>query len=271
MNDMSKRERSASSTPSTQPASPITTACANPELERQLARLDIDDDFKESIRSMTPNTQREVLNDVVRTQQVEQAHRLLPQMDADEMAEAGEPEEPVFRFIFRGSQNNDDEDEDNSFGGMDGSMPQHPLAQLLPFLMHSHTTADMQPQIAQLQSRLTNMIQQLNEMQAMRSMGIHGDIDNMSYEELLDLEERMGSVSKGIKPDQIPRFLTKTTEPTEGSCTVCLGEWPLAAEETPMPCVKLNTCSHVFHEDCITHWLESSKLCPVCKQEVTSA
>jgi len=33
--------------------------------------------------------------------------------------------------------------------------------------------------------------------------GIEIDLDNMTYEELLELEEKMGSVSKGLTEEQI--------------------------------------------------------------------
>ena len=39
--------------------------------------------------------------------------------------------------------------------------------------------------------------------------GIDIDIDNMSYEELLQLEEKMGSVSKGLTSEQIAQLAVK--------------------------------------------------------------
>ena len=39
--------------------------------------------------------------------------------------------------------------------------------------------------------------------------GMDVDIDNMTYEELLELEEKMGSVSKGLTEDQIQKLPKK--------------------------------------------------------------
>ena len=46
--------------------------------------------------------------------------------------------------------------------------------------------------------------------------GMDVDIDNMTYEELLELQEKMGSVSKGLTEDQIqklPKKVYKQNEP----------------------------------------------------------
>ncbi|KAF5947977.1 hypothetical protein HYC85_013934 [Camellia sinensis] len=53
------------------------------------------------------------------------------------------------------------------------------------------------------------------------------DIDNMSYEELLALGERMGNVSTGLSEDMISRCLTETVYSSdqdrgEGSCAICI-------------------------------------------------
>ena len=39
--------------------------------------------------------------------------------------------------------------------------------------------------------------------------GMDVDIDNMTYEELLELEEKIGSVSKGLSEDQIKKLPIK--------------------------------------------------------------
>ncbi|XP_008183101.1 E3 ubiquitin-protein ligase RNF126 isoform X2 [Acyrthosiphon pisum] len=43
-------------------------------------------------------------------------------------------------------------------------------------------------------------------------------------------------------------------------CTVCLDEYELGEEA-----IKL-TCSHIFHEKCITHWIIMHGTCPVCRR-----
>ncbi|XP_059652528.1 uncharacterized protein LOC132299748 [Cornus florida] len=43
------------------------------------------------------------------------------------------------------------------------------------------------------------------------------------------------------------------------SCTICLEEFSDEQSITRMP------CSHVFHGDCITKWLNTSHSCPLCR------
>lgn len=46
-------------------------------------------------------------------------------------------------------------------------------------------------------------------------------------------------------------------------CVVCLGQ--LQHGETV---VKIESCSHVFHEECIDRWLQLHKTCPICRSRV---
>lgn len=49
----------------------------------------------------------------------------------------------------------------------------------------------------------------------------------------------------------------------ESRCTVCLEELSVGSKMKRMP------CSHVFHQECITQWLQnSSHMCPVCLYEL---
>ena len=45
--------------------------------------------------------------------------------------------------------------------------------------------------------------------------GMEIDIDNMSYEEMLQLEEKMGSVSKGLSVEQIAKLPKKVFQEGE--------------------------------------------------------
>ncbi|KAL0304227.1 UNVERIFIED_CONTAM: DNA-directed RNA polymerases II, IV and V subunitA [Sesamum radiatum] len=74
--------------------------------------------------------------------------------------------------------------------------------------------------------------------------------DTMTYEELQSLGESIGNESKGLSPDLISR------------CVICCAEFKDKVEITTLPCV------HHYHSDCITHWLQLKKHCPVCQKEV---
>ncbi|KAJ1395962.1 Zinc finger, RING-type [Sesbania bispinosa] len=92
------------------------------------------------------------------------------------------------------------------------------------------------------------------------------DIDNMSYEELLALGERIGHVNTGMSEDLISKCLTETIycsseqSQDEGSCVVCLEEYKNMDDVGT-----LKTCGHDYHVSCIKKWLSMKKVCPICK------
>ncbi|KAF5734535.1 putative ring finger containing protein [Tripterygium wilfordii] len=97
------------------------------------------------------------------------------------------------------------------------------------------------------------------------------DVDDMSYEELLELGERIGYVSTGLKANEIGRCLMKIKQPissdlslhltavVEKKCSICQEEYE-ASDELG----KLH-CGHTFHIECIRQWLGQKNACPVCK------
>ena len=47
------------------------------------------------------------------------------------------------------------------------------------------------------------------------------DPDNMTYEELLDLEEKMGSVSKGLTEEQFNKIVKVEAKGLDEVCSIC--------------------------------------------------
>ncbi|XP_026380681.1 E3 ubiquitin-protein ligase RLIM-like [Papaver somniferum] len=102
------------------------------------------------------------------------------------------------------------------------------------------------------------------------------DVDNMTYEELLDLGESIGNVSTGLREDEITRCLRKTKHSIldalqsrfltdmNWKCSICQEEYE-ADDEVG----KLN-CGHNYHICCIKQWLLQKNACPVCKVPVTA-
>lgn len=103
-----------------------------------------------------------------------------------------------------------------------------------------------------------NMFDQHREMRL--------DIDNMSYEELLALGERIGSVSTGLSEALISKCLTQTIycssdlTQDEGTCVICLEEY-----QDRDGVGTLKACGHDYHVCCIRKWLSMKNVCPVCK------
>ncbi|KAG8064079.1 hypothetical protein GUJ93_ZPchr0004g40147 [Zizania palustris] len=95
------------------------------------------------------------------------------------------------------------------------------------------------------------------------------DVDNMSYEELLALGERIGYVNTGLSEDKIRIGLkqwkyvrTPCEEPLTcvEPCCICQEDY---AEDEVMG--RLD-CGHEFHSACIKQWLVIKNLCPICKK-----
>ncbi|XP_047323478.1 probable E3 ubiquitin-protein ligase RHG1A [Impatiens glandulifera] len=93
------------------------------------------------------------------------------------------------------------------------------------------------------------------------------DVDNMSYEELLALEDRIGYVSTGLTEEAITSQLKKRKYFTiaMGSqtefepCCICQEEYSDGKD------IGTLDCGHEFHAGCIKQWLTQKNLCPICK------
>ncbi|KAJ0248599.1 hypothetical protein HA466_0156750 [Hirschfeldia incana] len=99
------------------------------------------------------------------------------------------------------------------------------------------------------------------------------DIDNMSYEELLALEEKMGTVSTALSEEALLKSLKLSTfnHPTDESggvclkkdddvkCSICQEEYVDGEEVGTLP------CQHRYHVSCAQQWLRLKNWCPICK------
>ncbi|KAF8404999.1 hypothetical protein HHK36_009894 [Tetracentron sinense] len=93
------------------------------------------------------------------------------------------------------------------------------------------------------------------------------DVDNMSYEEILALEERIGNVNTGLSEDTINKCLRqqkylsiKMGAPSEVEpCCICQEEYVDGQD------LGMLDCGHDFHTGCVKQWLMHKNLCPICK------
>ena len=106
------------------------------------------------------------------------------------------------------------------------------------------------------------------------------DVDGMTYEELTELGDQIGTQSKGVSTEAmatLTRFAygddrgTNNAEKQKGDdddddefiCAVCrLGF------EFGDPCLGLPQCGHAYHAECLEPWLAENKSCPLCKTEI---
>ncbi|XP_075508418.1 uncharacterized protein LOC142545246 [Primulina tabacum] len=101
------------------------------------------------------------------------------------------------------------------------------------------------------------------------------DIDDMSYEELLALEERMGTVSTALSEETLSKCIRRsmyqktplevgdTGSSEDGGdikCSICQEEFELGDNVGT-----LIECDHGYHITCITQWLSLKNWCPICK------
>ena len=93
--------------------------------------------------------------------------------------------------------------------------------------------------------------------------------DEMTYEQLLQMEEENGKVSKGLKPFAIRKIPEKTwnrlsdTSKKEEQCCICYDNFSKGQKIK-----ELEKCKHAYHSKCINKWLENEKRCPVCNNDV---
>ncbi|KAJ4835881.1 hypothetical protein Tsubulata_030861 [Turnera subulata] len=100
------------------------------------------------------------------------------------------------------------------------------------------------------------------------------DIDNMSYEELLALEERMGTVCTALSEEELSECIKASihqpppVEDTTGGhcgnkddvkCSICQEEYVVGDETGRLK------CEHRYHVVCIQQWLRMKNWCPICK------
>lgn len=96
------------------------------------------------------------------------------------------------------------------------------------------------------------------------------DLDNMTYEELLDLGETVGSESRGLAQEQIHMLpISKyksgglfSRKKSDERCVICQMRYRRGDRQITLP------CKHMYHNECGSKWLSINKTCPICNYEV---
>jgi len=90
------------------------------------------------------------------------------------------------------------------------------------------------------------------------------DVDNMSYEELLALDDVLPPVKKsGLNDTLIRQLPVELVCGGGGECSICLEEYYDGDAVTCLP------CSHMFHVSCAREWLKVQSRCPYCNLDLT--
>ncbi|KAM0835462.1 hypothetical protein ACQ4PT_062912 [Festuca glaucescens] len=95
------------------------------------------------------------------------------------------------------------------------------------------------------------------------------DPDNMTYEELQQLGETIGTESKGLPEDVIALLKSSTykirifsRKEKHDECVICCMAYKNRDKLTTLP------CAHQYHQTCVVKWLKINKVCPICNKEV---
>ena len=112
----------------------------------------------------------------------------------------------------------------------------------------------------------------------------HVDPSQMTYEQLLALQQRVGNVNQGASEqriDQLPTSKYNSGKPTssntssssstesssndpdqDNTCSICMSEFEDGETIRRLPCF------HAYHSSCIDQWLKQKAQCPVCRADV---
>ena len=91
------------------------------------------------------------------------------------------------------------------------------------------------------------------------------NVDNMTYEELLELEEKIGKVNNGLNEDEIKHLKQEKFikyKYLEDKCIICQYEFKELERIVVLP------CKHCFHFNCIKPWITKDHYCPLCKKDI---
>ena len=89
------------------------------------------------------------------------------------------------------------------------------------------------------------------------------NLENLTYENILNLEDKIGYVSKGLNKKEIEKLgEEKYKSNIQKECVICM---EIFKENEKIRKLK---CLHIFHLNCIDEWFEHNKNCPICKKDI---
>ncbi|TDL20360.1 hypothetical protein BD410DRAFT_725966, partial [Rickenella mellea] len=97
------------------------------------------------------------------------------------------------------------------------------------------------------------------------------DFDS-SYENLLALAASLGEARPRATPSHVIASLPTAfykdwqTPDSDCRCPICLDDY-----KSLDPVLKVESCSHWFHKECLEQWLHSANTCPVCRNRVRAS
>ncbi|XP_078165121.1 uncharacterized protein LOC144559847 isoform X1 [Carex rostrata] len=141
----------------------------------------------------------------------------------------------------------------------------HPVGSLsLDGIAVSHLSEQPQNRTSQGQTSNQSQYQNPQIIPAVQHRNMRMDINRMSYEELLALEERIGKVNTGVKTSELSKFVKKKIccgeQDEADQCVICQEQY---ADTDVKGQLK---CGHEYHFSCIGKWMEEQAVCAICRQ-----
>ena len=111
-----------------------------------------------------------------------------------------------------------------------------------------------------------NIMQMMGGRQEMGNMGDY--VADANFENILGrLFNESGNNTRPTDPDTVRNLPLETVGPADHgeSCPVCQDDFKMGEP------VKVISCCHRFHVDCLDPWLKMNNTCPVCRFELKAA
>ena len=94
---------------------------------------------------------------------------------------------------------------------------------------------------------------------------LYPNIDQMTYEQILELEEQIGNISNGLSDEEMKHLKREKYikyKYLDDKCIIC--QYVFKELET----IVVFPCNHCFHFSCIKPWLTTQHHCPLCKKDI---
>ena len=121
----------------------------------------------------------------------------------------------------------------------------------------------------ELEKKIEDIAEELEEVGDLElndSIGMdQPNVDEMTYEQLLELEEQMGSVANGLTEEEIKNLKYDKyikNKYLEDKCIICQYNFIELESIVGLP------CKHCFHFNCLKPWIDKQHYCPLCKTNI---
>lgn len=110
-----------------------------------------------------------------------------------------------------------------------------------------------------------NYEDEMNDPGNSNNNSLYPNVDQMTYEQILELEEQIGNISNGLSDEEMKHLKREKYikyKYLDDKCIIC--QYAFKELET----IVVFPCNHCFHFPCIKPWLSTQHLCPLCKKDI---